>query len=309
MYKIGLIGLGAVGRFYARNLLKAYKQILIFDKEKDRMKEFYELGASPCESPKAIAEGSDIVILSLPSPEAVEAVLIGSQGLLSSVKKDYIIADLSTIDPDTSTKMAKSAARKGVYYLDAPISGGQPAGGGTEGAKKGTVTFMVGGDRKAFDKCKPVLSKLGKKFFYLGASGMGSTVKLLSNLVNGIENLIVAEAFTLGAKAGVDPKVLMKVFDETDADSYFLQQYLKPRFMKKDFEPGFTVDLQYKDHRLASELAKKLGVPLLFNELTVQIYQMLRAQGLGQKDYTAAVPFWAQLAKIDLYDIKRKNKS
>ena len=272
------------------------------------MEEFYGLGARSCESPKVMAEGSDIVILALPSPEAVEDVLIGSQGLLSSTKRGYIIADLSTIDPDTSVKMADSAERKGVRYLDAPMSGGQPAGGGTEGARKATVTFMVGGDRKAFDKCKPVLSKLGKKFFYLGASGMGSTVKLLSNLVNGIETLALAEAFTLGAKAGVNPKVLMRVFDETDADSYFLQEYLKPRFMKRDFEPGFSVDLQFKDHRLASELAKKLGVPLLFNELAVQVYQMLRAQGLGKKDYTAAVQFWAQLAKIDLYGLKRNKK-
>ena len=160
---------------------------------------------------------------------------------------------------------------------------------------------MVGGDREAHERALPVLGLLGKHFFYLGPAGMGSTVKLISNLMAGLHNLVASEAFVLGAAAGIAPETLLEVFDQTDARSFHLTDYFAPRIRRHDFEPGFAVDLQYKDHRLAGELGKRLGVPLLFNELATQVYQMLRAQGLGGKDITETVNFLGTLGGADIY--------
>jgi 3-hydroxyisobutyrate dehydrogenase-like beta-hydroxyacid dehydrogenase len=149
---------------------------------------------------------------------------------------------------------------------------------------------------------KPYMEVLGKRFFYMGPAGSGSTVKLISNLVAGLHNLVDAEAFVLAAAAGISPQTLLDVFDGTDAKSFWLEHYFAPRIKRQDFEPGFAVDLQYKDHRLAEELAQQLKVPLLFNQLAVQFYQMMRAQGLGAKDLVEAVNFLGKLADVDIYN-------
>ena len=141
------------------------------------------------------------------------------------------------------------------------MSGGAPGGAGTDGARAATISFMVGGDADAFERAKPTLAILGKRWFYLGPSGTGSTVKLISNLMAGLHNLVASEAFVLGAAAGIEPETLLEVFDGTDAKSFWLTDYFAPRVRRRDFEPGFSVDLQYKDHRLASDLGRQLGVP------------------------------------------------
>lgn len=304
---MGLIGLGIIGRLYAVNLLKEYQKIHVYDIDPGRASSLTSKGAVPMDTAKAVAEASEVVVLALPSPEAVEAAMTSPEGLLAGARSGVTIVDLSTIGPDTAVSMYQVAKERGVGYLDAPISGGAPKGAGTEGARNATVTFMVGGDRDAFEKAKPVMQVLGEKYFYLGPSGTGSTVKLLSNLVSGLINLVTAEAFSLGAASGISPETLLQVFDETDADSYFLREYIAPRISRKDFEPGFSVDLQYKDHRLAGELGQKLGVPLLLNNQAVQIYQMLRARGLGGKDVVEAIRFWGSLSGVDIYKPREGN--
>ena len=301
MTDVGLVGMGVIGRIYAVNLLKAYQQIRVYDLDQEKAGALADRGARPVETARALAEASDVIIMALPSPEAVESVMSGPKGLLSGVRSGAIIVDLSTIDPDTSIRMYGLARDKGVAYLDAPISGGAPQSAGTDGARNANVTFMVSGDEDAFERARPVMESLGKEFFYLGPSGMGTIVKLLSNLVSGLINLVCAEAFVLGAAAGIKPETLLEVFDETDANSYFLKDYISPRIKGRDFEPGFSVDLMYKDHRLAGELAKRLGIPLPLNDLATQIYQMQRAQGLGQKDLVEAVRFWGRVSGVDIY--------
>ena len=227
-----------------------------------------------------MARVSEVVVLALPNPEAVRSAMEGEEGLLEGARAGTVIVDLSTIDPKTAIEMYEKARAAGVDYLDSPISGGQPGGAGTDGARAANVTFMVSGDRAAFEKAKPVMEALGEKFFFLGEAGTGTKVKLLSNFVSGMVNLISAEAFALGAAAGIDAKTLMDVFDETDADCYFMQNYVRPRIERGDFEPGFSIDLQYKDLRLMSEWAREEGVPVPINDLGVQLYQMARAAGL-----------------------------
>ena len=296
MVNIGLIGLGVIGQIYAANLIRAFGPIYVFDSERKRTEAAVNLGAVSSENGAELASSSEMIILALPSPEAVRSAVCGEDGILTGARPGTIIVDLSTIDPKTAVDMHERAKAAGVDYLDSPISGGQPGGAGTDGARAANVTFMVSGDEGAFERARPVMEALGEKFFFLGEAGTGTKVKLLSNFVSGMVNLISAEAFALGAAAGVDAKTLMDVFDETDADCYFMQNYVRPRIERGDFEPGFSIDLQYKDLRLMSEWAREDGIPVPINELGVQLYQMARAAGLGGKDLVESVNYWAGVA-------------
>jgi len=193
------------------------------------------------------------------------------------------------------------AAERGIGYLDAPVSGGEPMSAGEVGARKANVSFIVGGDAADFERARPTMALLGKRFFHVGNPGAGSTVKLISNLMAGLHNLVAAEGFALGAAAGFSPEQLLEVFDGTDARSYHLSDYAAPRLAARDFEPGFSIDLQHKDHRLAGELGRSLDVPLLLNDLALQLYEMIRAEGSGAKDIVEAFRFYGRLANVDIY--------
>lgn len=298
MAKIGLVGLGVIGQIYAKNLIEAFGPIHVYDAVRERMDEAVGLGGVESGSAGDLARASDVVALALPNPEAVKRAVCGEEGILAGAKHGTVIVDLSTIDPKTAVEMYSRCREKGVDYLDSPISGGQPGGAGTDGARAANVTFMASGDKSAFERAKPVMEALGEKLFFLGRAGTGTKVKLLSNFVSGMVNLISAEAFALGGAAGIDAKTLMDVFDETDADCYFMQNYVRPRIERDDFEPGFSIDLQYKDLRLMSEWAREKGVPVPINDLGVQLYQMARAAGLGGKDLVESVNFWADVSGV-----------
>lgn len=301
MPQLGLVGLGAIGQLYAGHLMRANGQLFVYDQLRERIEPAIQLGATGVNSARDLAAQSEAIVLALPSPEAVENVMLGRDGFLAGARPGTLVLDVSTIDPDTSVRMYQRAQEQGVSYLDAPVSGGEKGGAGTDGARAATISFMVGGDAEAFERAKPVMAILGKRWFYLGPAGSGSTVKLISNLMAGLHNLIASEAFVLGAACGIAPETLLQVFDGTDAKSFWLTDYFAPRILRRDFEPGFSVDLQYKDHRLAGELAQKHKVPLLFNDLAMQLYQMMRAQGLGAKDLVESVNFLGTLTNADIY--------
>jgi len=297
----GLIGLGVIGQLYAGHLIRARGALAVHDVLPDRVAAAVGLGAVSVGSARAVAETSDVVVVALPNPAAVESAFHGPDGLLAGLRPGSLVLDVSTVDPDTSRAMYTAARERGADYLDAPVSGGAPGGAGTDGARAATISFMVGGDRDAFERAQPIMAVLGKRWFYLGPAGSGSTVKLISNLVAGLHNLVASEAFVLGAAAGFAPDTLLEVFDGTDAKSFWLTDYFAPRIRRRDFEPGFSVDLQYKDHRLASELGRRLGVPLFLNDLAVALYQAMRANGLGGHDLVESVRFLGGLSGADIY--------
>lgn len=299
--RVGLIGLGSIGRILGEHLLRAFGQVAVFDIDTWRSRAMVEMGATDARSCKDVGQQSEIVVMSLPSPGAVEVAVCGGEGLLAGLPPGGIIVDLSTVDPITSKRMHEAAHQRDVSYLDAPISGGEPMSCGTDGARAANITFMVGGDEEAFERAKPVMSVLGKHFIYLGPSGAGSTVKLISNMASGIYALVFAEAFVLGAAAGFTPEALLEVFRRTDAKSFFMTDYLVPRLLRRDYDPGFSVTLQLKDHRLAAELGHDLGVPLLLNQLAVQYYEMMSAQGRANRDVAEAVRFLGDLCQVDVY--------
>lgn len=298
--RLGLVGLGMVGQHFAHHLLRANRQLVVYDLNRSHMKTALRGRATAARNAREVAAKSQTIVLSLPSPGAVRSTMLGPKGILAGIRRGTVIIDASTIDPASCIAMHKAAADQGAHYLDTPLSGGEPGGGGTDGAEAGTISFMVGGDRAVYDRVKPVLHSLGKHSFYLGSAGAGSTVKLISNHIAGLNNLVMIEGFVLGAAAGFSPETLMRVFGGTDAKSFMMTDYFAPRYRRNDFEPGFSVDLMHKDHKLAADLAQRHKVPLLFNQLGLEVYQMMRAGGDGRKDIIEALHFLADLAGVNI---------
>lgn len=293
---IGQIGLGAVGVNFVAHLVSEYGTAKVYDADPEKLDAATRLGATAAASVADVAEASDVVLLSLPSPDAVKDVTLSPNGLLSAIQPGTLIIDCSTIDPDTCRAIHAAAAAKGAGYVEAPISGGEPLQAGTVGARAKSITFMIGGDKDHADRAIEVLSKLGKHTYHLGPAGSGAIVKLISNHMAGLHNLIAAEAFVLGSAAGFSYETLLEVFTWTDAKSYMMSDYIAPRLEQNDFTPGFTVDLMHKDHRLAGELGRSLGVPLLFNSLALEAYQMMRDRKRGGNDLSDVFNLFSELA-------------
>jgi 3-hydroxyisobutyrate dehydrogenase-like beta-hydroxyacid dehydrogenase len=242
------------------------------------------------------------MLLALPSPQAVQAEMSGPSGILAAKRDRCLIVDVSTIDPDTSVRLFSEAKLRGYDYLEAPMSGGEPGGAGQAGAQAGSVTFMVGGDKTSFERAKPVFEVLGRHAIYLGPVGTGNTVKLISNLIAGLNMAVMAEGIVLGAAAGISHETLLNVFRHTDAKSYTMLEEFAPHLCANDYQGGFAVDLMHKDHRLAGELGRKYGVPLLFNQLALEVYQICRSQGHGRKSHAVVVEILANLAGVRLFN-------
>ena len=298
---VGLLGLGALGEIFCGHLARAFPAPRVFDLDGAKVAGAAQRdGALATASARELAAGCDVVVVSLPDPAAVTAALTGDDGLLGGARRGAVVLDTSTVSPEASRAMHAAAATRGVDYLDAPVSGGEPFQTGVDGARAATMTFMVGGDADAFERAQPVMEALGRFWFLLGPSGSGSAVKLVSNLCAGIHALVAAEAFTLGAACGFSPERLLEVFEHTDAKSFFMTDYVAPRVARGDVAPGFTVELQLKDHRLAAELGHEQRVPLPLNALAIDAWQRLRAAGRGGNDVTDAVFFSAEQARRPL---------
>jgi 2-hydroxy-3-oxopropionate reductase len=298
---VGLLGLGALGEIFCGHLARAHDGLRVFDLDPEKVAHAAaDHGAVATSSARELGAGCDVVVVSLPNPTAVAAALTGPEGLLEDARRGAVVLDTSTISPHASRAMHAAAAQHGVDYLDAPVSGGEPFQTGVDGARAATMTFMVGGEVEAFERARPVTDVLGAFAFLLGPPGAGSTVKLISNLCSGIHALVAAEAFTLGAACGFSPERLLEVFAHTDAKSFFMTDYVAPRVARGDATPGFTVELQLKDHRLAAELGHERRVPLPLNALAIDAWERLRAQGRGGNDVTDAVFFSAEQARQEI---------
>lgn len=292
MQKVGFIGLGAMGRPMASNVLKAGYELTVFDVVKTAVEQMAEQGAKTASTPCEVAKHCDVVLISLPNAKIVEAVMTGEDGLLAGAHKGQVFIDLSSVTPEHTRRMAKLAEAKGVDYMDAPISGG------VAGATSGTLTIMVGGSESALAQCRDILEVIGKKIFHAGSVGAGDAVKLVNNLLLGINMAAVAEAMTLGVKAGLDPKVLLEIISVSSGRSYALEAKVPGFVLKGNFEPGFAVDLQYKDLEMAVQTGKELGMPLLLTNVAQQVYETAKAKGLGRKDISSIITLAEETAQV-----------
>ena len=272
--RVGFVGLGIMGEPMARNLLKAGFSLTVWNRTPSKADALVAEGAALASNPATVAAASDIVISCVSDSPDVEAVALGTDGILEGARAGTIYIDCSTISPAVARTIAERFRAKGVGMLDAPISGGDI------GAKAGTLAIMVGGDVADFERCTPVLEAMGKTIVHVGPSGSGQVVKLCNQIAGGLNLMAMAEAITLCRSAGVDAARMLEVVSSGAAGSWMLTN-LGPRAVNRDYAPGFMVDLMQKDLRLVLEAAEELQTPLPGSALVQQVFRVLQARGRG----------------------------
>lgn len=293
MERIGFIGLGIMGRGMAANLLKAGFALTVWNRTAGRAEELAAQGAQLGASPADVAARSDIVIVCVSDTPDVEQVLLGEQGVIHGARPGALVIDCSTISPQATQSFAAALAEHQIGMLDAPVSGG------SEGAAKGTLSIMVGGPADQFERALPVFQAMGKTITHVGGAGAGQTVKLVNQVLVVGNCLAMCEALMLAQAGGVD---LQKTFDAISqgAAGSWMFTNRAPQIMRRDWRPGFTIDLQEKDLRLVMAAADSLGAPLPGTALIFQLYRTLQAQGLGSEGNHALVKALEHLAGFEI---------
>ena len=293
--RVGFIGLGRMGKPMALNLLKAGFALTVYNRSRKAVDELAAAGASAVDSPAEVAAASEFVVTCLPGPAEVAEVHLGPGGVLSGARAGSVLVEMSTVDPATHRQLAAAAAERGVAYLDAPVSGG------TTGAERGTLSIMVGGEAAVLERAQPLLRVLGERIHHLGPVGSGAVAKLINNMLGAINLLGLYEGLVLGAKAGIDPRLLVEAVNNGSGAS---RQFAAgaPNILRRDFAPGFTLDLMHKDVSLALELGTSLDLRLLAATLARQVLAEARAAGLGGESIYSGIKVLELLADIEVKD-------
>jgi 3-hydroxyisobutyrate dehydrogenase-like beta-hydroxyacid dehydrogenase len=287
--KIGLIGLGLMGRPMGMNLLKAGHSLTVWNRTASRADKLVAAGAVLAKTPREVAAASDVLLTIVSDPPALETVLWGqdgkNDGALGGLKSGSIYIDSSTISPSLVKKIAAACEERGVRFLDAPVTGGD------WGAREGNLVFMIGGDGATFQDAEPILRVMGKKFFHLGPNGAGQTIKLAMNAILALQVGAVAEAIGLVTKAGLKGEQLQEVLQASMGRSGLLD--LKtPLMLKGDYKPSFPLRLMHKDLGLALDLANQLGVALPTTAAVREVYNYVKGEVKEDLDYSAVMRFW-----------------
>lgn len=291
-WKIGFVGLGIMGKPMSKNLIKAGHELTVYDVVEAPVKELQSLGAKTAHSCKEVAENTDLIISMLPDSPDVEKAALGSDGIFEGIRAGSTYIDMSTISPITTKKLAEVAKARGVRILDAPVSGGE------SGAIEATLTIMVGGAKGVFDDCLPILQAMGKNIVHCGEIGSGQVVKACNQiLVAGVLES-AAEALVLGAKAGVDPEIVLKVI----AGGYAMRvlNVRGPLILKRDFKPGFKTRLHYKDLGIALAAGSEYGVPLPVTGLIHEMMGAMKVLGRGEYDHSGIITLLEDLARVEV---------
>jgi 2-hydroxy-3-oxopropionate reductase len=286
---VGVVGLGIMGLPMARNLLDAGYPLVVHTRTEGRAAELVESGARWCSSPRALALDSDVVITMLPDSPDVLAVLDGENGVLAGAHSGLTWIDSSSIDPDVTRGLARSADEVGMDCLDAPVSGGEQA------AIAGTLSVMVGGNRAVFERCAPILERLGSSVTYVGEVGSGQVAKLCNQVVVGCTIAAVAEALLLAARSGVDPAVVRQVMLGGFAKSRVLDVHGQ-RMLERTFAPGFRTALHLKDLNNALSSARASGAPLPATAAVADLMRAQLANGDGDLDHSALLTVYESFA-------------
>ena len=286
---IGFIGLGIMGRPMARNLLKAGYPLVVHSRSPGPVEEIVKAGATAAASSKDVAAQCDVLITMLPNSPDVELVALGPNGILEGARRGLIVADMSTISPIVSQKIGKAFETKGVAMLDAPVSGGE------KGAIDGALSIMVGGDKAVFERVLPIFQAMGKTITFLGPLGFGGFTKLANQIIVAVNLTALAEALTLGKKAGLDRDLLLTALAGGLAGSKCLEQK-RPNYLANTYNPGFKIDLHYKDLGLIMESARALGVPLPATAVVQELFSALRVKGRGGLDHSGVITLLEDLA-------------
>jgi 3-hydroxyisobutyrate dehydrogenase-like beta-hydroxyacid dehydrogenase len=287
--RVAFLGLGIMGQPMATNLVRAGHEVTVWNRTSGKQVEGARVAASPAEA----AQGAEVVWMAVSDTAAAESVLFGENGVEQSLTEGMIIADSSTISPSATRKFAERVARKGVQYVDSPMTGSKA------GAESGTLLFIVGGDEQAIERLKPLYAAMGKKIFRMGETGKGQSAKLVMNLQIALIYEGFAEALTLAAKLGVDAETLMPLVQASMVKSGVVE-YKAPFVLNRDFSANFPLRLMRKDIRLALDAAKEARVKLPGLETVEEIYEMAVEDGHGDLDYAATLLLLEKWAGVEV---------
>nr|WP_246067668.1 2-hydroxy-3-oxopropionate reductase [Paenibacillus koleovorans] len=290
---MGFIGLGIMGRPMSLNLLKAGYPLVVVNRPSQAFDEVTTAGAQVADTPKAVAERADILILMLPNSPEVREVVLGEQGVIQGAKPGTVVIDMSSIAPLVSREIAGQLAEAGVEMLDAPVSGGEPK------AIEGTLSVMVGGKKEVFDACFDVMKAMAGSVVYTGDIGAGNVTKLANQVIVALNIAAMSEAFVLAAKAGVEPELVYQAIRGGLAGSTVLDAKA-PMVLDRRFNPGFRLQLHIKDLANALDTAREMEVPLPLTSAVMDMMQSLREDGLGDADHSALVQYFEKSAGIEV---------
>jgi 3-hydroxyisobutyrate dehydrogenase-like beta-hydroxyacid dehydrogenase len=293
--KVGFIGVGTMGRHMAANLMKSGFSLVVNDVRKEAAASHIKDGAAWVDTPRAVAEASDVVFTSLPGPAEVEAVALGEHGLLPGMSAGNVYFDLSTNSPTVVRRIHGVFKERGVHMLDAPVSGGP------RGAQSGKLAIWVGGDETVFHKCKNVLDGFSDQAYYVGPIGAGSVAKLVHNCAGYVIQTALAEVFTMGVKAGVDPLTIWKAVRQGAGGRRRTFDGLADQFLPGKFDPpAFALRLAHKDVTLATQLGREVKVPMKLANITLEEMTEALNRGWAERDSRVAMLLQEERAGVDI---------
>ncbi len=290
--KIGVIGIGVMGSLAVRQLLAQGFEAVAYDADRGRLDLAEELGAAARASPGEVAEGSQIVLLLLPGPAEVESVVMDENGLYAGARAGSTVVDMSTVDPDTTRRLARQLQDRGVHYLDAPILGRPSA--------VGKWVLPVGGELRVLEACRPALQALAREVVHVGPLGSGHALKLLNALMFSAINAMTAEMMAVARKVGIEPRVLYETISGSQAATVSgLFREVGAKIVERDFEPVFPVHLLCKDNGLAVQMAKDAGAPVLLANQIQVINELALVQGYASQDSSALVKVYERMLEME----------
>jgi len=293
MQRIGFIGIGLMGQHMARHLLEGGHPLTVWNRTKDKAQALLSAGAVWADSPKTVAQSSKVVITMVTDSAASEAVSCGPDGILEGAHTGLILIDMSSIAPEMSRSIAERARAKGVPMLDAPVTGNPRV------AAAGKLGIMVGGPEDTFKACLPIFEKMAVKIVYAGENGMGTTLKLINNLILGVALEAVSEALVLATKAGIDPQKVIDITSVGGARTAAMETR-GPRMVRRDFSAGFSTSNMYKDLSSVMKLADECGVSLPAASISREILRAAKTQGKGDLDSCCVMTVLETLAQTEV---------
>lgn len=288
--QVGFIGMGHMGSAMAKRLLDAGYSLTVYDRTPERVEPLGQQGAVIATTPKSLAEQCDVVLICVTDDKAQEQVTLGEDGALAGLREMATIVDLSTVSPGASRRLYDAAHLKGTAVLDAAVSGSVPQ------VEQGSLVIFVGGEQETYQQCQPILEVLGKSIFYMGPSGMGTTMKLVANTLLGLGMLALAEAIALGEKAGLDKDLLLDVLEQTAVLTPGQKAKLS-NVEQEQYPTQFALALIHKDFRLILDEAYEASVPMPTTAVAQQLYAAAIAKGM-EADFSIMIQFMENLAGI-----------
>ena len=291
--RIGFIGLGIMGKPMAQNLMDAGYELTVYNRSPQKAQELGEGGASVADSPREVAENSDIIITMLPDSPQVREVVTGEAGVLEGIAEGSLVVDMSTISPVVTEELAEAVKERGASMLDAPVSGGDV------GAIEGTLSIMVGGDEEDFERARPLFEAMGKTVTHVGPTGAGQVTKAANQVVVALSIEAVSEALVLGSAGGVAPEKILEVLGGGLAANKVME-VKREKFLSHKFDPGFRSELHHKDLGIALAAGREYGVVLPVTAIVDQMLLAMRKKGWGGEDHSALLRVIEDLSQHEI---------